>query len=65
MQNRQTAENKGGGGEGIEDQLDHNQKLNDCNDKVTSVDTETQMKSVSGLSKRNDSSTRKVDHLAA
>ena len=65
MQDRQTTENKGGGGEGIEDQLDHNQKLNDYNAKVKSIDTETQSKLVSGMSKGNRHSTRRIDHLAA
>ena len=46
MQERQTTENKGGGGEGTKDQLDHNQKLNDHTEKVKSIDTVTKAQSV-------------------
>ena len=42
MQDKQTTEIKGGGGgDGIEDQLDHNLKSNDYNEKVKSTGTET------------------------
>ena len=42
MQDKQTTEIKGGGGgDGIEDQVDHNQKSNDCNEKVKSIGAET------------------------